>query len=185
MKPGKKGIFIISTVKGKTEISHNLQALSYRCTSLPPSRRSRRKRGRSENRPFSCSSEEHPPLERIAPSAHFWRCVPPCRNSIFFFLFNGSAMISRPDIHLPHSRPDTFSASPILTDLRGRLSVGQPVGLETVLGCIATSACRVPNSARTSGKIMVPVECMLRLFYAAFASSRAAKSCWLLSTASI
>ena len=119
------------------------------------------------------------------PRLTIWRCVPPCRNSIFFFLFNGSAMIPRPDIHLPHSRPDTFSASPILTDLRGRLSVGQPVGLETVLGCIATSACRVPNSARTSGKIMVPVECMLRLFYAAFASSRAAKSCWLLSTASI
>ena len=40
-------------------------------------------------------------------------------------------MITRPDIHLLHSRPDTDIIPCIPFDLGRRLSVGQPTGLET------------------------------------------------------
>jgi hypothetical protein len=39
---------------------------------------------------------------------HFWWLfVPTYRNSIFFFSFNGPALITRPDIHLLHPKSDT------------------------------------------------------------------------------
>jgi hypothetical protein len=37
----------------------------------------------------------------------WWLFVPTYRNSIFFFSFNGQALITRPDIHLLHSKSDT------------------------------------------------------------------------------
>ena len=83
-------------------------------------------------------------LERVASSiqclAHFQT---PCRNSIFFFLSKESALITRPDIHLLHSRPDTVHITLYPHRPRQKIECGSTRRPRNrVLCCIASLACR-------------------------------------------
>jgi len=145
---------MISIVKGKTEISLNLQKVLN--PFFPLLLTGAEERDHSENG-LSDQARRRSGLflERIRRAV--WLLVDfisNCRNPTFFFSCKGPTSITRPDIHLLHKSLVKVVLPYTFNDFRRRLSLGQPVSLETVYGCIAKFACRVPRSARTDGKIV-------------------------------